>query len=159
MPYEIAYFRLTVEWFSPPEITAFDCGIGRLAHFSQLPCIKWPLTVHLLRNSGKQVGLLKSHFGHVTCVDSGRKFVGEVEDGLLVLTGSYDCSLQLWDLRVSVPVRTLIAHTAPVTSCCFSRDRKVAISSGLDCVCRIFDIVKAYSEPPFNLERCPVAHT
>ncbi len=91
----------------------------------------------------------------MTCVDCARKMVGGVDDGMVILSGSYDCSALVWDIRVGIPIRTLIAHTAPVTSCCFSRDCTTAITAGMDRVCRVFDLVGCHSEPPFSMANPP----
>ena len=107
------------------------------------------------RISGRQIGILRGHHSHVTSVDTDRKFVGGIEDGLLVLSGSYDCSALLWDLRVGIPIRTLVAHTAPVTSCCLSRDCSMGFTAGMDRVCRVFDLTGCHAAPPFSMANPP----
>ncbi len=81
--------------------------------------------------------------------------MGGADDGIVVLTGSFDGSSQLWDLRVGVPVRTLAAHTAAVTSCCILPGGATVITAGMDRVCRVFDVAGCHAEPPFSMVNPP----
>jgi WD40 repeat protein len=117
--------------------------------------LQQPTPFRRRRVSGRQIGLLRGHHSHATSVDCARKTVGGVDDGMVVLSGSYDCSALLWDLRVGVPIRTLLSHTAPVTSCCIARDGATAITAGMDRVCRGFDVAGCHAEPPFTMANPP----
>ncbi|MEM6883582.1 MAG: POTRA domain-containing protein, partial [Verrucomicrobiota bacterium] len=56
------------------------------------------------------------------------------------LSGSYDKTLRLWDVRVGDAVRVFTGHFAPVSCNCVSPDGRYVASGAMDGMVRIFDI-------------------
>lgn len=62
----------------------------------------------------------------------------------LKLTGiGLDCSIHLWDLGSSRPIKTMTGHTAAIQSLSFSAESSLLVSGGLDCTVRCWDVKSA----------------
>lgn len=57
----------------------------------------------------------------------------------IVVSGAFDETVRLWDVRVGSNVRTLAAHSDPVSAVNFNRDGSLIVSSSYDGLCRIWD--------------------
>ena len=60
-------------------------------------------------------------------------------DGLLVLSGSYDTTLKLWDVRSGQCTRTFSGHNHAVSSCAFSSDGHFVLSGSYDQTLKLWD--------------------
>ena len=59
-----------------------------------------------------------------------------------VLSGSYDCSLMVWDLTSSKCRRTLSGHTGHVRCCAVNEDGSKALSGSNDESLKVWDLSK-----------------
>ena len=57
----------------------------------------------------------------------------------LVVSGSFDESVRIWDVRTGKCLKTLPAHSDPVSAVHFNRDGSLIVSSSYDGLCRIWD--------------------
>jgi len=60
------------------------------------------------------------------------------EYGMLA-SGSYDETVCIWDVKTGMCLKSLPAHSDPVTAVDFSRDGTLIVSSSYDGICRIWD--------------------
>src|SRR5262249_20753193 len=92
-------------------------------------------------------------------------------DGAKGLSGSFNKSLRLWDMKTARPLRDLPGHTAPVWCVEFSPDGKKALSGGgtpkpggdeaakyVDCAIRVWDIGRVQELCRFNGHSSEVKH-
>eukprot|EP01004_Peranema_trichophorum_P005907 NODE_4747_length_1119_cov_229.626506_g4212_i0.p1 GENE.NODE_4747_length_1119_cov_229.626506_g4212_i0~~NODE_4747_length_1119_cov_229.626506_g4212_i0.p1 ORF type:complete len:320 (+),score=68.09 NODE_4747_length_1119_cov_229.626506_g4212_i0:83-1042(+) len=71
---------------------------------------------------------LKSLVGHSNFVQD----VAISSDGQFALSGSWDCTLRLWDLTTGQTTRKFVGHTKDVLSVAFSSDNRQIVSSSRD---------------------------
>ena len=57
----------------------------------------------------------------------------------LIVSGSFDESVRIWDVRTWKCLKTLPAHSDPVSAVHFNRDGSLIVSSSYDGLCRIWD--------------------
>ena len=57
----------------------------------------------------------------------------------LIVSGSFDESIRVWDVRTGKCLKTLPAHSDPVSAVHFNRDGSLIVSSSYDGMCRIWD--------------------
>ena len=57
----------------------------------------------------------------------------------LIVSGSFDETVRIWDVRTGKCLRALQAHSDPVTSTHFNRDGTLIVSSSYDGLCRVWD--------------------
>lgn len=57
----------------------------------------------------------------------------------LALSGSFDQTVKLWDMKSGSCVKTFTAHSDPVTSVNFKPDGKMFVTAGYDGLTRIWD--------------------
>lgn len=55
------------------------------------------------------------------------------------MSGSFDESVRIWDVRTGKCLKTLPAHSDPVSAVHFNRDGSLIVSSSYDGLCRIWD--------------------
>jgi COMPASS component SWD3 len=55
------------------------------------------------------------------------------------VSGSFDETVRLWDVKTGKCLKTLPAHSDPVTAVHFNRDGSLIVSSSYDGLCRIWD--------------------
>ncbi len=67
-------------------------------------------------------------------------------NGKLLITGSEDNSLKLWDVATGRVIRTFVGHSNWVTSVAFSPDAKRVVSGGADNSIRIWDVSTGRAE-------------
>lgn len=85
---------------------------------------------------------------NVTCLDFNYS-------NNLILCGTFDNHIILWDMRSKTQIYQLLAHSEPLTSVSFSDDSTVLISSSYDGFCRIWDTFKGYCLKTIVLEKSP----
>jgi WD40 repeat protein len=73
--------------------------------------------------------------GHTSSVSS----VAFSPDGKQVVSGSWDRTVQLWDVATGAPLQTLEGHTSWVSSVAFSPDGKQVVSGSWDRTVRLWD--------------------
>lgn len=69
---------------------------------------------------------------HVLCTNFSH-------DRNIVISGSFDQSVRLWDLRSGASFRTIAAHSEPVTSVSYSKDGTMICTSSYDGLARLWD--------------------
>jgi WD40 repeat protein len=74
-------------------------------------------------DSGHKLRTLNGDAGNINCLAGA--------DGLLVVSGSEDKALKVWDLTTGTQRLTLTGHTGEVTSCGFERKMRL-------CTLRLF---------------------
>jgi len=57
----------------------------------------------------------------------------------LIVSGSFDATVRIWDVKTGRCIKTLPAHSDPVSACCFNRDGTLIASSSYDGLCRVWD--------------------
>jgi COMPASS component SWD3 len=77
-------------------------------------------------------GPLEGHLNYVYCVDASPRTD-------LVVSGSFDESMRLWDSRVRRSIRVIPCHSEPVTSVGFSADGTFIVSGSADGLVRFWD--------------------
>ncbi len=77
--------------------------------------------------------------------DGPVRSVGFSPNGKLVLSGSEDNSIRLWDVAAGEEIKALRGHGGIVRSCTFSPDGKLVLSGGDDESVRLWD-VRGYQE-------------
>jgi len=82
---------------------------------------------------GSQVAAL---FGHTDWVES----LTFSPDGILLVSGSHDCTVRLWDIQTGGVVKTFAGHTHFVCSVSISADCTKVASGSLDDTIRLWDI-------------------
>lgn len=55
------------------------------------------------------------------------------------MSGSFDENVRIWDVKSGKCLKTLPAHSDPVTAVHFNRDGSLIVSSSYDGLCRIWD--------------------
>src|SRR5579864_7220313 len=78
----------------------------------------------------------KTLVGHTDPVYS----VDFTADGALIVTGSFDKSLKLWDAATKKPVRTFAGHTNLVLTVAVSKDGTRIASGSLDNTVKLWDV-------------------
>lgn len=63
-------------------------------------------------------------------------------DGKYIVSGSWDRSIGVWDLKTGKMVRRLIGHKKMVTSVTISKDGKYIVSGSLDKTVKIWELEK-----------------
>ncbi len=82
--------------------------------------------------TGARVGLLSGHAGFCFAAD----VTGEV-----ALTGGFDGTVKLWDLRSGRVARSIVGHSDPVTCVHFNeKDAGLLLSSSFDGLARVWDL-------------------
>jgi WD40 repeat protein/serine/threonine protein kinase len=92
-----------------------------------------PLTPSLTPPGGP---LIRTFKGHTAWVHS----VALTSDGRFAVSGSWDCTLRVWDLRLGQSVRTLEGHRGWVNAVAVTPDGSRAISAASDCTLRVWDL-------------------
>jgi hypothetical protein len=78
-------------------------------------------------------------------------------DGRLVLSGSSDCTMRLWDIASGQCLRVFVGHSGWVYSVCLSADRCWALSASADHTVRLWDVANGQCLHTFE-EHKDVAH-
>lgn len=85
----------------------------------------------LEKNWRKGTHTIKSFIGHtdgITCLQFNQKHI---------ITGSYDSTIKIWDIRTQECIRTLVGHTKGIRSLIF--DNQKLISCGLDTTIKVWN--------------------
>lgn len=81
---------------------------------------------------GQRSGVLRGHTDDVWSIAYN-------EDGTLLVSGSWDQTLRLWDLTTQKSIRTFSGHTKGVVAVAFSPDATMIVSGSYDHTIRIWD--------------------
>jgi WD40 repeat protein len=84
-------------------------------------------------NTGSQVAVLSGH-------TSGVGSVTFSSDGTLLVSGSNDTTLKLWDIQTGGVIKTFHGHTHHVYSVSISSNHTTIASGSYDCTIRLWDI-------------------
>lgn len=84
----------------------------------------------------------------VTCIDIN-------STSNLLIVGTYDNSIILYDIRSRNLIVKILSHSEPITSVTFSEDSTVIFSSSYDSFCRIWDVFKFNCLKTIVLENSP----
>lgn len=57
----------------------------------------------------------------------------------LIVSGAFDDTVRVWDVKTGKAVHVIRAHTMPVTSVHFNRDGSLIVSGSHDGSCKIWD--------------------
>ena len=117
-----------------PDIQALLKDAAENTHW---PWIR-PLTASLTPPGGP---LIRTFKGHSAWVHS----VALTSDGLFAVSGSWDCTLRVWDLQNGQSVRTLEGHKGWVNAVTLTPDGSSAISAASDCTLRVWDLTTGRS--------------
>ena len=66
--------------------------------------------------------------GHTDSVSS----IAFSPDGKRIVSGSFDCTVRVWDVARAKPMKTLPAHSDPVTAVTFNHDGTLIASCAMD---------------------------
>jgi len=88
--------------------------------------------------TGKQIITLTGHRSNINSISY-------TLDGLLIGTGSYDCTVRLWNATTGIQVAVLRGHIASVTSVAFTPDGMSIVSGSEDSTIRVWDVKNACS--------------
>jgi WD40 repeat protein/serine/threonine protein kinase len=92
-----------------------------------------PLTPSLTPPGGPLIRTFNGHTAWVHCV-------ALTSDGRFAVSGSWDCTLRVWDLQLGQSVRTLEGHRGWVNAVAITPDDSRAISAASDCTLRVWDL-------------------
>jgi WD40 repeat protein len=126
---------LPAEWGSCSRTVTFD------EYPRALACWKDTIAVGLRSsdiitldgNTGSQVAVLSGHTGLVRCVTFS-------SDGTLLVSGSHDKTVKLWDVQTGGVIKTFHGHTNWVHSVSISSNHTTIASGALDNTIRLWDI-------------------
>ncbi|KAI0244713.1 WD repeat-containing protein 5, partial [Massospora cicadina] len=85
-------------------------------------------------NLGQTTRILRGHTNYVFCVNYNTA-------SNLIVSGSFDESIKIWEAKKGKCVLTLPAHTEPVTAVHFNKDGTMIVSCSYDGLIRIWDTV------------------
>ncbi len=66
--------------------------------------------------------------------------VATTSNGRCALAGTNDNSLELWDLRTNILIRSLVGHTGDVHAVATTPDNRQALSGSADCTLALWDV-------------------
>jgi WD40 repeat protein len=82
----------------------------------------------------------KPNYARLSGHDGPVRSVSFSPNGQLVLSGSEDNTLRIWDVKAGESLKTLRGHGQPVRACVFSPDKKMALSGGDDSSVRVWNV-------------------
>lgn len=89
-------------------------------------------SLHILHtDSGEEIRTLYSGCDGVSCC----AFISDT----LLSVGSYDGTLEIWNITDGCRIHRIEAHRRPVTGCCVSDDRRQILTCSLDCDIKLWD--------------------
>ena len=105
-----------------------------LGKASQWKRARWlrPLTRCLSHPGGQLVNTIKAH---VSIVDD----LSVTSDGAMMVSGSSDKTVRVWDLKTGLEMHTLLGHADYVTGVAVSADGHLAVSSSHDTTLKVWD--------------------
>ena len=77
----------------------------------------------------------------------------------LIVSGSYDNHITLYDIRSRNVIVKIVAHSEPITSVSFSADDTVIITTSYDGFCRVWDVFKFICLKTIVLEKSPALNS
>lgn len=85
------------------------------------------------KSSSKCIRIFKKHTYHVTTIQFNSK-------GNLLISGSADETITIWDVISGKILTTLAAHSDPISSLTLTPDNSIIISASYDGLIRLFDL-------------------
>lgn len=104
--------------------------------------IKWHITHSMGDDYGVAVRRMKGHSHFV-------QDIAVSNDGQFVLSGSWDGTLRLWDLKTGLTTRRFVGHSKDVLSVAFSADNRQIVSASRD---RKINLWNTLAECKFELQ-------
>jgi WD40 repeat protein len=122
-------------WGMCSRIVALNEKAQSLAHFQDTIAVGlWSNDIMILNAiTGSQVAVLSGHTNVV-------KTLAFSSDGMLLVSGSNDKTLKLWDIQTGIIAKTLCGHTHWVLSISISADCTTIASGSHDKTIRLWDI-------------------
>ncbi|PFH49111.1 hypothetical protein AMATHDRAFT_76392 [Amanita thiersii Skay4041] len=90
--------------------------------------------------SGKTLQVYKGHTGPVTCLAFCNKSKNNPDDGKVLITGSWDQTIKLWDTDTKAMISSTQAHTDFVKSFLVFPSLQLLVSSSSDKTLRFWDL-------------------
>uniref|UniRef100_A0A453B8T7 Uncharacterized protein n=1 Tax=Aegilops tauschii subsp. strangulata TaxID=200361 RepID=A0A453B8T7_AEGTS len=84
-------------------------------------------------NADRCIRVLKGHANFVFSANFNPQTSSQVA------SGGFDCTVRIWDVSSGRCIRTIDAHSEPVTSVHFIRDGSIIVSGSHDGSCKIWD--------------------
>jgi len=85
------------------------------------------------KSSSKCIKIFKKHTYHITTIQFNSK-------GNLLISGSADETITIWDIISGKILTTLAAHSDPISSLTLTPDNSIIISASYDGLIRLFDL-------------------
>jgi WD40 repeat protein len=87
-------------------------------------------------------GQLRAGREKTAAIDVGERVVSMAlsGDGTLLVTGSWEGAVRLWDLRTGEQIRTFKGHVDMITAAALSSDSKKLVTASLDGTARLWDV-------------------
>lgn len=110
---------------------AIQALLGKASQWRKAAWLR-PLTRCLSQPGGQLVNTIKAHVGIVDDLSI-------TSDGAMMVSGSSDDSVKVWDLKTGLELHTLRGHADYVTGVAVSPDGRLAVSSSHDLTLRVWD--------------------
>jgi len=105
----------------------------------QIPSMVKQVSDRVYLEKIKSFHYIRTLTGHSSWVDS----LAISQDGKILVSGSYDNTIKLWDLSTGKPLHTLVGHGSTVFSVAISPDRQTVVSGSDDGTIKLWNATNA----------------